>query len=117
MKYIHLLSLFTAFVGCAAEPGYMREHDAWWAYNAGYTDFPLGKDKYRVSYTGALGNSPSTVMKYTYQRAKEICSEQGFNDFISSNATSSALVSGGGSINRSVSTQTVYSLDVECRNH
>lgn len=115
-KILLLTSLF--LTSCVPEMRYMKEHDAWWAYNVGYSEFELGPNKYKVSYTGGSGNEPTTVMKFAYQRAHDLCKEKGYDDFVSSNATSSSLTSGGGrtgNVSFDVHTQTVYSMDVECK--
>lgn len=117
MKKIVLLFATTLLIGCASSP-YMKEGTSWLEYNVGYSDFELGENKYKVSYTGSVGDEPTTVMKYTYRRAKELCKEKGFEDYTASNATSSGITTGGGSVGHTVfstHTHTVYSMDVECK--
>ena len=56
MKTVILLLASLVFTACTYEMAYMKEHDAWWAYNVGYSDFELGPNKYKVSYTGGSGD-------------------------------------------------------------
>lgn len=60
-------------------------------------------------------------MKYAYQRAKELCKEKGFDDYMATNAesgdkpTSFHSVPSFGRAEFDTISQTTYSLDVECR--
>jgi hypothetical protein len=99
--------------GFGTDLWYVKQGSAWWVPNAGYSDFEIGKNKYKVMYAGAADNEPSTVVKFAYQRAKELCKEKGFNDFVASNANSASNTHG---FNGFTSTKTSYSIDVECKN-
>lgn len=81
----------------------------------GYSDFEIGKNRYKVMYSGARGNSPSTVMQYAYQRGKDLCKEKGFNDYVASNTESDSQLS---EINAAVGytkTTATYSMEIECK--
>lgn len=117
MRKTILLLAASLLMGCGPKP-YMKEEPSWWSPGVGYSEFGIGENKYKVSYMGSVGDEPTTVMKYTYRRAKELCLEKGFEDYTASNATSSGLTSGGGGIGNTTfdaHTRTVYSMDVECK--
>jgi len=121
MRKIILLSLSALLSACVADLSYRKLGDTW-ASNVGYTDFEIGNNKYKVSYTGGVDNTPSTVMKFAYQRAKELCKEKGFNDYVATNTesgdkqTSMHSVPSLVRVDFDTKSQTTYSFDVECKN-
>lgn len=72
MKFILIVSML--LVNCATSYG----PDGW---GGGYTDIPLGNDKYIVNFRGNGHTKASTVEKYAHQRAKELCKENGFSGY------------------------------------
>lgn len=109
-----------ALSACMAPDLTYRKAGETWASSVGYSDFELGSNKYKVSYSGGVGNDPSTVMRFAYQRAKELCAEKGFNDYAASNTESGNKISSiVRSFNGTVDTPHdtfMYSMDVECKN-
>jgi len=90
-KIILLLSVIgmLVFSGCGAvDVPYKKYGDApSWAEAVGYSDFEIGKNKYKVTYTGGVYDSAQKVMEFTYKRAKELCVTKGFNDYEFTNTT------------------------------
>ncbi len=91
------------------------------ASKVGYSDFSIGNNKYKVTYVGGVYDSPQKVMEFTYKRAKELCKEKEFSDYIITNtSTDRASVSSDsfGMTNYKIQeqkSQSIYSLDVECK--
>lgn len=105
---------------CAAPDLTYRKVGESWASSVGYSDFDLGQNRYKVTYSGGVGNDPATVMRFAYQRAKELCNEKGFNDYAASNTesankTSTVIRSFNGTVDTPHDTF-MYSMDVECKN-
>lgn len=108
--------------GCAVDVPYKKYGDSpFWAAGVGYNDFEIVKDKYKVSYVGGVYDSPNKVMKFTYQRAKELCKELGSNDYIISNTDSGNQLAGiqsapsFGGDSYDTKNQSIYTLDIECK--
>ncbi|MDF1882973.1 hypothetical protein JHD49_03390 [Sulfurimonas sp. SAG-AH-194-C21] len=117
-----ILTVLAVLTGCgAAGIEYKKYGGSGWASKVGYSDFNIGSNRYKVSYTGSVNDDTNKVMKYTYKRAKELCAEQGFNDYAISNVdmsnkgTSSTTQSFGNQQFSDNKSQSTYSLDVECK--
>lgn len=121
MRFCIILVGIAVIAGCSADLSYRKQGDTW-ARNVGYSDFEIGSNKYKVTYTGGVDNPPSTVMKYAYQRAKELCEEKGFNDYETMNPESSNKQTSVHAVPNITGpdfdskSQTTYSLDVTCKN-
>jgi len=115
-KSLLVISVMAIFlVGCGAAPGtsYRKYDDGGLTKGIGYSDFEISKNKYKVSYTGGIYSSTNEVMQFTYKRAKELCQENGFQDYSASNANTSmtsTLVFG------QQANQVTYAMDIECKN-
>lgn len=120
-QHIHLaIAALLILSGCAAPDLTYRKAGETWASSVGYNDFDLGDNKYKVTYSGGVGNDPTTVMRFAYQRAKELCLEKGFNAYVASNTesenkTSTVIRSFNGTVDNPHDTF-LYSMDVECKN-
>lgn len=51
-------------------------------FSGGYKEELLYQDVYFVEFHGNANTARSTVTKYVYQRANELCREKGFDDFV-----------------------------------
>ena len=114
-----LIFLLIGLSGCAN--GY-KKYGVGTAHQVGYDEFEIGKNKYKVTYTGSVTNTHQEVMKYTYQRAKELCKEKGFSNYEfyntdMSNKESSSMTTSYGKYGTFTDkkSQNIYSLDVECK--
>jgi hypothetical protein len=119
LKILAIISFTVA--GCTADLSYRKLGESW-ASGVGYSDFEIGSNKYKVMYTGGVDNPPSTVMKYAYHRAKDLCAEKGFNDYVATNTESGNRQTSSHAVPNIIrpdfdtKSQTSYSLDVECKN-
>lgn len=113
--------LFLVVPNVEAGMDYKKIGEGFIGSGVGYSDFEIGNNKFKVSYTGAVNNTADEVMKYTYQRAKELCAEKGFTSYDISNtamnqkASSSATQSFGYTQYTDTTSQVIYSLDVDCK--
>ncbi|MBL4730764.1 MAG: hypothetical protein JKY28_05300 [Sulfurimonas sp.] len=123
MKTIITLSaiaLLLVLSGCMSPIAYKKYGDGMTS-RVGYSDFEIGKDKYKVSYMGGVHDSHHVVMKNAYRRAKEVCFEKGFENYEATNGSMSTKDSGStsqyfGNVQFSDSkSQGLYMLDVQCR--
>jgi len=126
IKLLNALFIMSLIVlsGCGGyEVPYKKYGDTSVAFasGVGYSDFEIGKNKYKVTYTGGVYDSSQKVTKFAYQRAKELCSEKGFSDYSITNTTTdrknTSSESYGGNIYKAQDqkSQSIYSLDVECK--
>jgi hypothetical protein len=115
-----VILLAIGITGCA-EVKYKKYGQGGYASKVGYSDFEIGKDKYKITYLGGVHDSPTRVMEFTYHRAKEICQEKGFASYEISNtdtlnkSTSSSSQQFGAMQFTDSKSQTMYSLDVQCK--
>lgn len=106
--------------GCGQIP-YKKYGVGTYGSKVGYSDFEIGKNKYKVSYTGGVDDDRNKVVEFTYKRAKELCIEKGFKDFeisnteSTSNKTSSTTTHGYYQSYNDNKSQKVYMLDVICK--
>ena len=108
--------------GCSVNVPYKKLGDSpGWASGVGFSEFEIGKNKYKVSYTGGVYDSADKVMKFTYKRAKELCLEKGFKEYDITNTGMGSKAAGGMSQSygntqfNDNKSQTIYSLDVKCK--
>jgi hypothetical protein len=102
---------------------YQRE-----GYSGGYTDNAIGSNRYLVHFSGNGYTAYSTVQSYAIQRAKEVCTENGFADFdvLNANGQTTAYSNGNYQTNcygnqcttRGPSTVDKHTMDVtvQCKN-
>jgi hypothetical protein len=89
----------------------------------GYSEFEIGHNKYKVTYTGGVYDNQQQVMKFTYKRAHDLCKEKGFNESDITNTNLNNEVSSTTTQNYGLKTQSwtdtksqkIYSLDVQCK--
>ena len=121
MKKIILSGVVIALLTGCTQIAYKKYGTGGYASKVGYADFEIGKNKYKVSYTGGVYEDRNKVVKFAYRRAKELCKEKGFNDYDISNSESSSNKTGSTTTygkfqnftdNKS---QKVYMLDVTCK--
>ena len=119
IKLLISIALLVLTSGCMSPIEY-KKYGEGMTFRVGYSDFEIGKNKYKVSYMGGVYDSPDVVMKNAYRRAKELCMEKGFNNYEASNgamsnkdASSSSQNFGAVQFSDSKS-QGLYILDVQC---
>lgn len=71
-----ILALLVVMLGTGCATGYGP--DGW---SGGYYDRKVGKNKYLVGFNGNGYTSTKTAQGYAFQRAEELCQEQGFSNF------------------------------------
>ena len=119
--YSSLVILLAIGINGCAEVEYKKYGEGGYASKVGYSDFKIGKNKYKVTYIGGVYDSPTKVMEFTYRRAKEICHEKGFSSYEISNtdtlnkSTSSSSQQFGAMQFKDSKNQTMHSLDVQCK--
>jgi hypothetical protein len=59
----------------------------------GYVDYPIGQNKYAISFNGNGYTSSSTCKMYALRRAHELCLQHGYSDFQIMNGSSDVDVS------------------------
>ena len=116
---VMLVFLTFYFTGCG-QIAYKKYGDGTYGSKVGYSDFEIGKNKYKVTYTGGVNEDRNRIIKFAYKRAKELCEEKGFKGYKVSNTESTANDAGSTithgkyqSFNDTKS-QKVYMLDVTC---
>jgi len=113
-KLLSVVIISGMFIGCGQVAykkygvGLAGTYDS----KVGYSDFEIGKNKYKVTYTGGSYEDQNKVTKFAYKRAKELCVEKGFTTYKVSN-TESSSTEATGSFSDSQSKK-VYMLDVTC---
>jgi len=121
---LSLITITLFLIGCGGyQVPYKKYGDDTVAFasKVGYSDFEIGKNKHKVTYTGGVYDSQQKVTKFAYQRAKDLCTEKGFTDYEITNTTinnkPTSSDSYGGNLYKAqdVKGQTIYSLDVECK--
>ena len=114
-----ILLIAIGFNGCAMA---YKKYGEGVAHKVGYSDFEIGKNKYKVSYAGSVSDEPQKVMEFAYKRAKDLCKEKGFDKYNITNTdmnnkiTSSTTTSYGKyqPTFTDTNSKNIYSLDVEC---
>jgi hypothetical protein len=121
-KVLGIVTILAVLTGCGAGGiKYKKYGGSGWASKVGYSDFNIGSNKYKISYTGGVNDDTNKVMKYAYKRAKDLCLEKGFNEYVASNSDMGSKATGGMTENfgntqfHDNKSQTIYSLDVECK--
>lgn len=89
-KILIISALATALSACATP--YQPEGSS-----GGYTDEPLGGDRFLVTFRGNGVTGESTVQAYALRRAREVCTENGFSKYeigdVANRSTSSETAS------------------------
>jgi len=113
MKKILLLVLAIVLLGGCTQTAY-KQYGNKYPSKVGYSDFQIGKNKYKVTYTGGVYDDGNKVVEFAYRRAKELCKEKGFSDYEIANTESAS-----NKVNyvnaRNNKSQKVYMLDVTCK--
>ncbi len=77
MKIWLLILAGVVLISCARATPYQPNT----GLDGGYTDTHISTDVYRVEFQGNLDTSHETIKQYMYRRAKEVCVENGYNDY------------------------------------
>jgi len=83
MRRALLLSLTAlSLAACASSPGPVYGPASSYSNGAGYSDYRIENDRWRVRYTGANGQDEDDVERLALRRAGEIALTNGFDWFI-----------------------------------
>lgn len=85
MKQVLLITLTFFLIGCggggSSGLGYKKYGVGTYGSAVGYSDFQINDNQWRITYTGQANTSYEKTVRYMYQRAKEICLENGFKSY------------------------------------